>query len=111
MTDYQRFCAACLKWQRKFGLTDWRLVFQREPCGGGTTIADVAVDFDARIAVVRWHNNPLRRASVDETAKHEMMHVLLTDALSVAARAGRRDDDDVYREEHKLIERIIGMIQ
>ena len=110
MTDYDKFKAACERWRLKFGLMDWLVTYEserRDPEYG----ARIFTDASCRHALVKYNlNRVLGRRGLDVLARHEILHLLFTDYGIMCARRGDHLHDDVMREEHKIIERIIGLL-
>ena len=66
------------KWQTSLGLADWH-IYRRESRAKGA-MADVLADLPSRQAGYRtgsWGAGVIDSASMEETALHEMLHVLL----------------------------------
>lgn len=103
-----RFARACRKWQARFGLTDWNL--QVKVKGRDEAhYAYVEYDNDSRHAAITYVEG--NNASIEDSALHEVLHVLLADLLATAARRGSDTHDDVRREEHRLIERLLPLLR
>jgi hypothetical protein len=47
----------------------------------------------------------------EETALHEMLHLLMADVLSVAAKRRQEAHPDVVLEEHRAIERLVNVLK
>jgi hypothetical protein len=93
-----------LKWQVKFGLTDWVLTFKTEE--GGSTEANVDYDCDTREATVTYYTGVADVSHPKDNALHEVLHLLFADMLYVATKAKSESDPSIGREEHRVIERI-----
>lgn len=108
MSDFARFKAACLDWQRKLGLQDWRLVIKYEKGAGSEgQFADVDYHTAGRNAVIMFYGKSDTTQPVERRARHELLHVFLADLLAIAAKRGADHHPDVVLEEHRLIERLL----
>lgn len=104
------FEQACRQWQMRLGLTDWTLRFKVEK-GDGTKWAHVDYDLEARQAqLLSFSGAQEPRAKPDRIALHEMLHILLADYVNLAARHGTDTHDNVTREEHRVIERLLNAL-
>lgn len=100
-------------WVRRFGLTDWKVsvVHNKKPNERRAGIAYNTENRSARITYFSKQTGPqLMEQSPDKSALHEVLHLLLADAMAVAARRGDNHDDAI-REEHRVIERLMGAIK
>ena len=109
----RRFEASCRKWQAMLGLTDWTLHFKMEK-GDGTKHANVQYTCDSRQVIVTSFiergEADGTRATPERIALHEMLHIALADYCTAAARFASDTHDDVIREEHKVIERLLNAL-
>ena len=105
----RRFERACREWQVRLGLTDWTLSFKLAR-DNGTRQADVAYDVEGRQATVTAYVKVVDASAPERVALHEMLHLLLADTLAVAAARASDTHADVGREEHKIIERLLNVI-
>jgi hypothetical protein len=104
------FEKACRQWQAKLGLTDWTLRFKVEK-GDGSRWAHVNYDLDCRqVQVISYPSKDPPHAAPERIALHEMLHILLADYVNVAASKGSDTHDDVVREEHRAIERLLNAL-
>ena len=109
LAEFRRHCEY---WHRRFGLTDYQLIVEhRERQSDDTAMARVHISVDSRIATVKWFDHPEPVLSLRNLAKHEMLHVLLSDFVFTAASLRSNEHDDVIREEHKVIARLMDVIQ
>ena len=98
------FWAEVLWWQDKLGLGDWRFGFVARPCRGN--MAQVTkFDLVARTARIAlggdFGGTVVDEKSLSETACHEVLHVLIFEALHLAANDG--SDEAVGSAEHRAI--------
>jgi hypothetical protein len=102
-TDEQRaeFLAYLDKWRNLLGLMDWRVHLKEETAP--EVMADVSVLLGDRLARVRlgkaW-TEPVTSEGLEATALHELLHVLLEDALTAA---GSKTLDWQASSEHGVI--------
>jgi hypothetical protein len=76
-TPAEEFEGFLRKWQGALNLLDWRVVVDKKRAPKGV-MADVATQFDDRLAVVRVGADPgTSPHEREDTACHEMLHVLL----------------------------------
>ena len=90
------------KWQRILGLQDWRLELTREP---SEELAEVSCSLEARLAVISigsdfWETEVTNR-SLEETALHEMLHVLLFEFWAVTSNGA--GPEEVNSAEHRVV--------
>lgn len=91
------------------GLLDWSIRYKVR-AGDGDAEAQVAYRVDARTATMTAYTNVEDGEPAVRVALHEMLHLVLADALNAAARRGDDAHPDVAREEHRAIERLINVI-
>lgn len=105
----RKFEAACRHWQRELGLTDWTIAFKVEKADGGIE-ADVSYNCDDRHALLTSHIKVERALGAERVGLHEMLHLLFADMLKMASQRGNDMHADVLREEHKVIERLLNVV-
>ena len=100
------FDAHMRKWQEILNLNDWRV--ERNPKSAGTgAMAQVNVKLGARLAVYQtgnWGTTPVTPASLEETAVHELLHVLLAELLHLTKY--NTDDTTLESAEHAVVNRL-----
>jgi hypothetical protein len=93
--DCIAFDAYVQKWQRILGLMDWRI--ERAARRSKRSMAEVTFDKGARLASYRigvsFGSAEVNADSLERTALHEVLHILLHDAL----------DDPNESTEHRVI--------
>lgn len=100
------------KWQTKLSLGDWRIERGSKPAKNA--MASVEFNEGARLAVYRlgdWGAEEITPLSLEKTALHELLHILLHD-LIMAASDHRTSDDQLEAAEHRVInvlERVLTM--
>lgn len=105
----QRFEREVRRLQVKLGLLDWSFSFKVEE-GDSDAVASATMDRDGRSVVFRVFLSGPTDATPESVALHEVLHVLYTEALDLAAERGNAMHRDVLREEHRAIERLINFI-
>ena len=105
----KRFEKACRKWQITLGLTDW-CFYYRSMRNEPNVAATVTPDCEGRNAVLRASLDCEQDDTPERIGLHETLHVLFADLLHVAALRGCPEHDDVRREEHRVIERLLNVI-
>lgn len=95
--------------QVALGLLDWAIAFKVSD-GDGSRVASVTMDLDGRTAVFECFRAGHTSEAPERVAFHEIMHVLLYEALELAAKRGDDNHADVQREEHKAIERLCHLV-
>jgi hypothetical protein len=103
----RRFQIACRHWQKRLGLLDWTITYKTKK---GTDEAEVDYDCVTRTATITAFLGAKEAEPPARVALHEMLHLLLADAMRLAAL--RKDDThpDVDVEEHRAVERLIHVI-
>jgi len=99
-----RFFALCVKkWQEILNLNDWRIEKGLKPAK--QAMASVEFNEAARLATYRLGDfgaEKITHESLDCTALHELLHVLLHD-LMTAAQDPRSSPELIEKEEHRII--------
>ena len=84
--DCAEFDRYILKWQKLLNLSDWRI--ERGNGQSAKNMAEVCFDPGARMAVYKvgqsFGATPVTPTTLEETAVHELLHVLLFDLLQCA---------------------------
>lgn len=88
--DCKLFDASVLKWQKVLNLSDWRIE-RGSNRADKKNMAEVLFDPDARLATYRIGESfgpvSVSPMTLDATACHEMLHVLLYDLINASADA------------------------
>ncbi len=90
------------KWQALLNLGDWRIERGKRPAV--RAMADVKLDLLARTATYRlgdWAGEAITPTSLEATAVHELLHVMLVELID-AAKAPR-NADRIGSAEHRVI--------
>jgi len=97
------FAQSIKKWQQVLSLGDWRIEKGTKPAKAA--MASVEFSPSARLAVYRLGDfgaEKITEDSLDKTALHELLHVLLHD-LMMAATDPKSSDEDIEMQEHRII--------
>lgn len=84
--DAKQFDGFVQKWQAKLSLGDWRIERGRKPASKGA-MATVEFDDPARLATYKLGDfgaEQINAQSLEKTAIHELLHILLHDLILVA---------------------------
>lgn len=108
---FQTFKNECLSFQNKWGLTGWELFFEHIKLDGiyATVDMDLATR-NARLEFAKdWPDNKITDEIIRETAKHEMIHLILgrINCLSRARYTTEAEINEANEEATKLLEKII----
>ena len=94
MTDFEKFQKVFKGYQKKFGLTGYKVYFQYKPI---EDFADIIVDWENKVATARLNSalpskdKPFKHIHV--SAKHEAIHLLLNRLESCAFRRYTTETD------------------
>lgn len=91
------------KWQTTLSLGDWRIERGQKPAKNA--MATVEFNQGARLAVYRlgdWGGEEITPQSLERTALHELLHILLHDLID-AASDPRSGDEQLEAAEHRVI--------
>jgi hypothetical protein len=98
-------------WQDKLGLQDWRIALSDKPSRFAAEVSKQ--DMSSRLAVIRLGRNfgsePVNDETLENTAVHELCHVLLHELIETAIER-RYADDAVRAAEHRVIHTIINLL-
>lgn len=105
--DAEAFWGYLDKWQAKLGLSDWRIIKSRKP---SRYLAEmVEWDWGQRKVTCKFGNNwrktAITPANLEQTAVHELLHVLLHELIA-ASKYGGSNDTDLDSIEHAAINRL-----
>ncbi len=102
--DREAFKTYLLLWQDRLGLQDWRVHLAGKPATGGN-MAEVTCDHKARLANVKlgkdFGGTPVTAESLEGTALHELLHVLLYE-IHNQVDIGLKDEQ-LDSAEHRVI--------
>lgn len=111
--DFDEFRLAVVKWMVALNLTGWRFEVQHEQIGDGTR-ASVSYNHRAKLAVFRLTRSAEFDFGAVDTperlALHEVLHLLVADLVTEAAKTGDDMCDTVVSREHELIHRLMEIL-
>ena len=97
------FAQSVQKWQQVLSLGDWRIERGLKPAK--QAMASVEFNEGARLATYRLGDfgaEKITPESLDQTALHELLHVLLHD-LMTTAQDPKSSQDEIEAQEHRVI--------
>lgn len=107
--EFERYIRA---WQVRLGLQDWRIVMSPKPARGSMAEMD-KWDWAQRQVSCRFGNNwkatPVTPHSLEQTAVHELLHVLLYELIEVAKNTSG-SPDDLMAAQHRVINVLEGLL-
>jgi hypothetical protein len=101
--DAEFFALCVKKWQSILHLGDWRIEKGMKPAK--QAMASVEFNESARLATYRLGDfgaEEITNESLETTALHELLHVMLHDLLA-AAQDPKSSQDDIDKQEHRVI--------
>lgn len=103
--DVAKFGELLRAWQGKLGLQDWRIVLSPLPAKKSMAEMD-KWDWPQRQVTCRvgldWKSTPVTDGTIEQTAVHELLHVLLYPLIE-AARNPHTDEGELRSIEHGII--------
>lgn len=99
-------------WQSRLGLQDWRIVMSPHPAKGA--MAEMTKwDWKQRQVTCRlgpdWKATPVTPHSLEQTAVHELLHVLLYELVE-SAKNPHVTQDDLMSIEHRVVNTLEGLL-
>jgi hypothetical protein len=110
--DAESFWAHLRRWQLKLGLAGWRIT--RSPKPAKNAMAMMA-NWDWRQQQVScrlgldWRSSEVTQKSLEQTAVHELLHVLLHPLIEVAKTPGV-DEESIAAAEHNVINTLEALL-
>lgn len=101
--DVEIFAESVKKWQKVLSLGDWRIEKGAKPAKNA--MASVEFNDNARLAVYRLGDfgaEKITPESLDKTALHELLHIMLHDLMTVA-QDPKSSEEEVEMQEHRVI--------
>ena len=101
--DAQLFAQSVRKWQQILSLGDWRI--EKGSKAAKAAMASVEFNTQARLATYRLGDfgaEKITPDSLDKTALHELLHILLHDLMCVATDP-KSSDEEIEMQEHRVI--------
>jgi hypothetical protein len=97
------FDAYIVKWQVLLNLCDWRIEKGNRPAKNA--MASVEFNGPARLATYKlgdWGHTPITEKTLEQTAVHELMHVVLYDLVATSANRDS-NSEDIETAEHRVV--------
>jgi len=97
------------KWQKLLNLSDWEIANATHTESRDSENRAAIFDIEPKARMARlmigwdWGIEPVTDESLEETAIHELLHLLLYLPLEAAAEAGDENDESVEGPEHSVI--------
>lgn len=109
--DFEIFKTAIYKWVKIFGLDYWNIAITRTPLDsemGAETISDP----DAKSVNFRFNSNFSKKLMIspENCAKHEAIHLLLADLVSLNYKRFL-SERECLREEENLVQKLVAIIK
>jgi hypothetical protein len=111
LTDKQKrhFWSCLFAWQERLGLTDWRITRSNRKPVGKTLCAMQDWEIGQRQVSCRlnsnWYSQEPTEEAIEQTAVHELLHVMLADLIELALTPGTTRED-MESSEHAIINRL-----
>jgi len=111
--DFALFQTEFTKWQRRFGLTGYKVYFRYEPFDFDNSFADIRINQGEMVVTARLNSNlrdkdkPHKDARI--SAKHEALHLLVA-RLEQNARYRYSSENEIYEAAEELVVRLEGLI-
>jgi len=110
--DFEIFKNEFKKWQDRLELNDWQVYFKNEPLDD--VFACIERRYNGRVATasLSTHVPDTAKEFIDtiSSAKHEALHLLLSDLVGVA-HDRYVDQDQINREEERLVVKLMSIIK
>ena len=101
--SFDAFAFSVEHWIDKLGLKDWYIETKHDR-GGTDCEAQVEYDKNTRHATFTYYSAATPSHSIERLALHEVLHLLMGDLIPEDC------GDDVAREEHRVIERLLHVL-
>lgn len=106
----QDFDAFIAKWQKKLNLCDWRIVRSKRKTSNMSDIKPLVAHRLATYTLgADFGGTSVNDHSLEQTAVHELLHVLLADLTEVAATPGYTNDQ-LMAAEHRVINTLLTLL-
>ena len=104
------FDALIVKWQQKLNLSDWRIVRSKRKTANMSDIKPLVAHRLATYTLgTDFGGTLVDDYSLEQTAVHELLHVLLADLTEVAATPGYTQDQ-LMAAEHRVIHTLLTLL-
>jgi len=110
--DFEIFQKEFKYWQERFGLLDWEVYFKHEPVDAGFACIHYKNNSRVATATINSDVDAYNKELVDPkgSAKHEAIHLLLSD-LAHMGLDRHATSEDLEREEEKLVVKLMKIIK
>lgn len=108
---FEFFKSECLRFQRKWGITSWTLLFSWGKIPG--RLAQATLNYTSGMVTVEfaleWDHRPLTKQYLTMLAKEEMIHVVMGrfSCLASERHVGEDELDAAEHEAVRILEKII----
>lgn len=106
---FETFRGHGLRWQKRLGLFDWNVAWVREKSSDKNN-ADITYNYETRHATVIFYDSCPISISLNRLALHEMLHLLHADLVYISAARANPLNDDIIREEHRVVARLLAVL-
>ncbi len=112
--QFETFKAACLRWRERLGLHWFELMFVQED--HPTALATTRYDSFGTWATIRlcktWDTpRPLNEQTLDDLARHEIIHLLVSELSCLASERYCQDADQITAADERLVRRIEALFE
>lgn len=112
-SDEDAFALFIRDWQHKLNLQDWRIERSAKACGRANMAEINKISLPDRLATFTigadFGAKPVTAQSVEETACHETLHILLHEYKEVC-RDPAATDDDIMAAEHRVVNTLVRLL-
>jgi hypothetical protein len=106
--QFELFKKTFVYWQKKFGLTDYRIDFFLEDIGSDAARIHSPHQTNTVTVIL---NNEIAGIPIKQSAKHEALHLLLNNLVRYSYIRFSVDEEEVGLAEEKLVVRLMGLIK
>ena len=111
-SDFELFRREALKWIQQLGLSDWHVSFHHRSLGESTG-ANFQCDLEAKSAAISLNSDEQVPAAypktVQELAKHEVLHLLLAPLAEKAEYRFVRQEE-LHEAEHGIVQKLMKLL-
>ena len=110
--DFLTFQREFKKWQKRFGLTGYKVYFLHKPLDD--SFASININQGSMVATVKLnsilHNDEKPHRNIKQSAKHEAIHLLIG-RLEHNGRFRYSTENEIYEATEELVFRLEELIQ
>lgn len=108
------FALRMKQWQDALNLNDWRIERSPRPAGRNSLAEVTSMSLSDRLAIYKLgtdfgETKPVSDHSLNETACHESLHILLHELIEFSKQKGA-DEADVEAAEHRVIHTLVRLL-